>query len=124
MTPLRNAVAAILLLVLSAVPTLAADASGAWTASWNTPMGVQNYTYTLKVEGAKLTGTAKSDNGETPLTDGKVEGDKITFVESLSFGGGAISINYTGIVNGDEIKFTRAIGDFGTDEAVAKRVKK
>ena len=39
----------------------AADVSGTWTASFDTQVGKQEYTYTLKAEGAALTGTAKSN---------------------------------------------------------------
>src|SRR5580698_2389188 len=62
----------------------AADVSGKWTASFETQIGTQNYTYEFKVDGQKLTGTAKSMNGETQITEGKVVGDEITFVENLN----------------------------------------
>jgi hypothetical protein len=32
-------------------------------------------------------------------------------------------ITYTGKISGDEIKFTRKVGDFATEEITAKRVK-
>jgi hypothetical protein len=41
----------------------------------------------------------------------------------LDFQGQAIAITYTGKVAGDEIKFTRSVGDFAKEEFVAKRVK-
>lgn len=34
-----------------------------------------------------------------------------------------IRIEYKGKVNGDEMKLTRKVGDFGSSEAVAKRAK-
>jgi len=34
-----------------------------------------------------------------------------------------VAITYTGTVAGDEIKFTRKVGDFATEELVAKRKK-
>ena len=36
----------------------AADVTGKWTAQFDTPIGMQNYTYELKAEGEKLTGKA------------------------------------------------------------------
>lgn len=45
-------------------PAFAADITGTWTASFETQVGTQNYTYTFKVEGTKLTGTAKSNLGK------------------------------------------------------------
>ena len=124
MTAISRALTVIVVLVVSAIPAAGADATGSWTSSFDTPVGPMNYTYTLKVDGTTVTGTAKSDTGQTEIQGGKVDGDKIIFVENLDFGGMTIVITYTGtFVNDDEIKFSRVIGDFGTDEIVAKRVK-
>jgi hypothetical protein len=111
------------LLALLTVPALAADISGAWTASIDTQIGVQNYTYTLKVEGTKVTGTAKSQNGESQIQDGAIKGDEITFVENLDFQGQSLKIAYTGKIAGDEIKFNRKVADFASEDFVAKRAK-
>ena len=100
-----------------------ADISGTWTASFETQVGTQNYTYTFKVEGNKLTGTAKSNLGEATIDMGTVNGDDVTFVEHLNYQGMQLDIPYKGKVSGDEIKFTRKVGDVATEEVVAKRVK-
>ena len=105
------------------VAVLAADASGKWTTTISTQIGEQAYTYDFKVEGEKLTGKAKSQFGDIEITEGKVKGDEITFVENVSFDGNAIRIEYKGKVAGDEIKFTRKVGEFATEEFVAKRAK-
>ena len=34
-----------------------------------------------------------------------------------------IRIDYKGKVDGDQIKFSRKVGDFATEELIAKRVK-
>ena len=117
---------ALLLVALSAtVASLAfcADINGTWAATFDTQVGVQNYAYTFKVEGNKLTGRAKSGNGDTEIQDGKVNGDEITFVENLDFQGMPLRIEYKGKVAGDEIKFTRKVADVATEELVAKRAK-
>jgi hypothetical protein len=111
-----------LLLALS-IPARAADIAGKWTASFDTQIGVQNYTYTFKVDGAKLTGTAESQFGKTEITEGTVKGDEISFVESLNYEGNALKIEYKGKISGDEIKFTRNVADMVTEEIVAKRAK-
>jgi hypothetical protein len=112
---------------LCTLPAQAADATGKWKAEFDTQVGVQKYTYDLKVEGGKLTGKASFERmgqkGEADLQEGKVEGDDISFVEKLDFQGTTISITYTGKVAGDEIKLTRKVGDFATEQLVAKRVK-
>ena len=74
----------ITLLLAAAFPLslLAADVTGTWKADFETQRGLQKYTFTLKQEGTKLTGKANSEVGdrkrETELTEGKVDGDKIS----------------------------------------------
>jgi len=102
----------------------AADVSGTWTASFDTQVGKQEYTYTLKVDGAALSGTAKSNLiGDSTLTDGKVDGNKISFVEKGTYQGMPLQFNYTGELAGDEIKFKRELMGFPAEEFVAKRSK-
>ncbi|HEY4363212.1 MAG TPA: hypothetical protein VGN17_19740 [Bryobacteraceae bacterium] len=110
-------------LVGLAALVMAADATGTWTASFDTQVGPQMYTYTFKVEGAKLTGSAKSNLGAATITDGKVSGDDISFTENLDYQGMTLMIPYKGKVSGDEIKFTRAVVEGANEEFVAKRVK-
>lgn len=107
--------------LLIAALAFAADVTGKWTASFDTQIGVQNYTYDLKADGAKLTGKATSQNGESQIQEGKIDGDNISFVENLDFQGNAIRIEYTGKISGDEIKLTRKVGEFATEELTAKR---
>lgn len=110
-------------LLLALVPAWCADVAGKWTATFDTQIGTQNYTYEFKVDGGKLTGTAKSANGESQLTEGSVNGDDITFVEMLNYQGQSIRIVYKGKISGDEIKFTRNVADFASEDLVAKRAK-
>jgi hypothetical protein len=122
---IRRASLMTVLLVLAALAPLgAADITGKWTASFDTQIGKQDYTYDFVVKDAKLTGKMKSNLGESDVLDGKVDGDKVTFGELLKFEGMEIKITYTGtVVSADEIKFTRNVADFATEELVAKRVK-
>ena len=114
---------ALLALAFCAASAVAADFNGKWTAEFDTQIGMQKYTYEFHVDGATVTGKAINQNGETAITEGKIDGDTITFVEALSFNGMDIRITYTGKISGDEIKFTRKVGDFATEELTAKRGK-
>ena len=117
----------VLMMAATAAVAFAADVTGTWTASFDTQVGAQKYTYTFKVDGNKLTGKAKADSeaikGESEITEGTVNGDDISFVENVDFQGMPIRIVYKGKIAGDEIKFTRTILDMFTEELVAKRVK-
>jgi len=120
---IRKTALALLFVAFTAIGAHAADFNGKWTAEFDTQMGPQKYTYEFHVDGATVTGKAISERGETAITEGKIDGDNITFVEALSINGMDIKITYTGKIDGDTIKFTRKIGDFATEELTAKRVK-
>ncbi len=113
------------IVIAMASAALAADVTGTWKASFDTQVGVQNYTYTFKAEGNKLTGKAKSElaNVETEIAEGTVNGDDVSFVENLTFMDMPLRIVYKGKIMGDEIKLTRTILDMFMEEAVAKRQK-
>ena len=123
MNKLRNTVVLTILAAGLALTAWAADLTGQWTATFNTQIGEQHYTYTFKVDGEKLTGTAKNDRGTTDITNGTIKGDQISFDESLDFNGQTIAIKYTGTVSGDSIKLHRTVGDFAEEDLVANRVK-
>lgn len=103
----------------------ATDISGVWHAEFDTQIGMQKYDYTLKVADGKVTGKANADiNGEkreTELTEGKISGDTVSFVEPLKFNDNDIRIEYTGKFKGDEIAFHRKVADIATEDFVAKR---
>jgi hypothetical protein len=111
------------LFVLAAVAAYAAGVDGKWTAAIDTQIGVQNYTYDFKVDGEKLTGTAKSQFSESPIAEGSVKGDAISFVENLKYEGQEMRVVYKGKISGDEIRFNRQVGEFASEDFVAKRVK-
>ena len=101
-----------------------ADITGKWTASFDTQIGKQEYTYEFVQKDTTLTGKMKSNLGSGEVLEGKVEGDKVSFVEMLRFQDMDIRITYTGtLTSADEIKFTRTVADFATEELIAKRVK-
>lgn len=104
---------------------LAADATGIWKTEFDSQVGHQKYTYTLKQDGSKLTGKANSEVGdrkrEAELKEGKVEGDHVSFVEMLDFQGNEIRITYTGSISAKEMKLTREVGTFAKEDIVAQR---
>ena len=122
-----GASAALGLALFWTVSAAAADVTGKWTSEFDSQVGKQKYTFELKAQDGKVTGKATFERmgqkGEAELKDGKQTGDDVSFVEMLDFQGQAIPITYTGKITGDEIKFTRNVGDFAKEEIVAKRVK-
>ncbi len=97
-------------ILLFAAAAQAADPAGTWT--WSTPGrngGPDRVsTLTLKVEDAKLTGkfSVPGRDGspvETPIADGKIDGDNISFDLVRSYNGNSSTNKYSGTVTADKI---------------------
>jgi hypothetical protein len=94
-------------LLLVAAPARAADVDGKWTGSLDTPMGAIQVGFNFKADGTTLTGTTTSpDGGDIAIKNGKIDGDKISFLVSIDFGGMALELNYTGVVKPDSVEMT------------------
>ena len=125
---MRKGVILAVLILVGMVCVYAADITGKWTTEFDSQVGVQKYVFEFKVEGTKLTGTAISkiaDAAEvkTPITEGTVNGDDVTFVENLDYSGQQLKITYKGKVAGDQINFSRDVAGQGGETFVAKRAK-
>jgi hypothetical protein len=98
--------AALLILLASA---WAADVTGKWVSQMpGRDGGTSETTYNFKVDGTTLTGTMVSPRGENEISEGKVNGDEISFVIVRKMQDGSeFKMLYKGKVSGDEIKFTR-----------------
>lgn len=103
-----------------------ADLSGRWQAEFDSAIGQQKYLFTFQVEGGEFTGRAlgefAGETHESVISDGRIEGDKLTFVETAILGGSPIRIEYTGDWVEDRLRLKRKVGTFGTEELVATRV--
>ena len=73
-------------------------------------------TYVFEARGDTLLGTVSTRMGGGPFNEGKIDGDKISFVVSY----GNTHIEWNGTVSGDEIYFTRQNGE-KVDQFTAKR---
>src|SRR5262245_20762660 len=94
---------AVLLSMLSA-----ADMSGKGKAEFRSADGQHLVnTFTFKADGANLTGTVAGSQDETPIQNGKISGDSVSFSAERPFG----KFTYTGKVAGNEIKFKVEFGD-------------
>lgn len=83
----------------------AADATGVWTGIMATPQGEVPVTYTLVEDGSTLVGSTSGPDGATPIADGKVDGDNLSFNLTINFNGMPMTMAYTGVVKGDTIDF-------------------
>jgi hypothetical protein len=126
------------ILLVIAFAAVAADVSGKWT--YEAPGRGGNpgrpTTITLKQDGMKLTGSVPGGGGRggggggTPppdieITNGKVDGNNVSFEVKRSMGGNDVVIKYEGTLDGDslKLKITRPGQDGSpmTSEVVAKK---
>ncbi|MGH7993010.1 MAG: hypothetical protein ACREDQ_05805 [Limisphaerales bacterium] len=101
--------------------------AGTWKGQFDSQIGQQKYTYVFKVDGTNVTGTATGERemgtNTVAITEGTVSTNGIFFVEPLKFQDNELRIEYTGTVNGDEIKFHRKVGDVAEEDFVAHRIR-
>lgn len=82
--------------------------NGKWIAEMPSRDGqTRQTTFNFKAEGNKLTGTVSGRQGDTPISDGEINGDDITFTVTANFRGNEMKLLYKGKLAGNEIKFTR-----------------
>jgi hypothetical protein len=127
---------------LLTMTALAADITGKWTAQMPARGGqgrgggqgrsgqggggqAHESTFNFKVDGNTLTGTVSGRQGDMPIADGKIDGDQISFTQTLDFNGNTVKLIYKGTVSGDQITFTRQRegGDGQPQEFIAKRAQ-
>jgi hypothetical protein len=109
-----------------AITASAADISGNWKATAEGPNGAMERTFTFKVDGNKVTGESTSQMmGKSPISEGKIDGDTVTFVLTGKFGDQEVKLNYKGKISGNEIKFTSEMaGGGGGGQAIQWTAKK
>ncbi len=120
------------ILLAIAFAASAADVSGKWVYEQAGRQGGNpvKVTLTLKAEGGKLTGSesrpGRDGNAmESAITDGKIDGNNVSFKTSRQMGGNTMTSEFTGTLSGDELKLTiqrpGRDGNMQKSEVVAKR---
>ena len=114
----------LVLLMASTLAMMAADAAGEWKGTAETPNGTVERTFSLKVDGTKLTGeTSSSFSGKSTIENGKVDGNNITFNLTANFQGNEMKLNYTGKMTGaDTMELQSTI--VGGDQGFAWKLKR
>ena len=93
------------LLALVSVVAFAADIDGKWMSA---PMGKGGpQTFTFKAEGSTLTGNIQGGRGgPVDITNGKVDGENVSFEVTREMNGNSMTAKYSGTVSGDTMKLT------------------
>lgn len=88
------------------------SADGAWTISIDSPMGKQDGSLDLKTDGATLSGTQAAQGQTSPIADGKVEGDTLSWSAQVTTPF-PMTLEFTGTVAGDTMSGSVKAGAFG-----------
>src|ERR1022692_4010728 len=97
----------VVMAALFAAVASAADISGNWKGTTENQGATIERTFVFKVDGAKLTGETTSEMmGKSTITDGKIDGDNISFTITAKFQENEMKLNYKGKVTGDTIKLS------------------
>lgn len=115
----------IITMIVLAMTAFAADISGNWKGTAEGPQGNLERSFVFKVDGTKLTGETTSEMlGKSTITDGKVEGDNISFGITASMQGNEIKLTYKGKVTGNEIQLTSEMSGGPGGQAITWHLKK
>ncbi len=102
------------------VGVYAANVSGEWNLSVDTPNGTATPAVTFKQDGEALTGTYKGRYGEVPVK-GTIKDNEIKFTVTISIQGQDLEIVYSGTVDGDTMKGKATFGDMGEGTFTGKK---
>jgi hypothetical protein len=86
---------------------------GNWNIVVSSPMGDQPTTLSLKAEGGALTGEQGAQGQSSPIANGKLDGDTVTWANSITqpF---PMTLEFTGTLAGDTLNGNVKAGSFGT----------
>lgn len=101
-----------------------ADLTGRWVATSQTPDGEKRETaLALKADGDRLTGYMSTQQGDTAISEGKVNGDEISFVIVREFGTQQRKVPYTAKITPEGLLLKMpGRGGQGGQELLARRV--
>jgi hypothetical protein len=92
------------ILALMTASVFGADIDGKWTGSLDSPNGAIQLGFNFKADGATLTGSTIGPDGmELKISNGKIDGNKISFDVAVDFGGMPFTLSYTGVLSGTSL---------------------
>ncbi|MFN3325193.1 MAG: hypothetical protein ACK5AZ_16990 [Bryobacteraceae bacterium] len=115
----------LLLAIVFCFVASAADVTGKWVAQVPGRGGEpRETTFQFKASGETVTGSMSGfQGGEIAISDGKINGDILSFTVTVERGGNTIKQTFTGHVSGDEIHMKREGGRGPARDFTAKRAK-
>jgi hypothetical protein len=95
------------LLALASLVAFAADVTGKWVGDAAAGGKGGPPTFNLKSDGGTISGTQEGGRGPTDISNGKMDGDKVSFEVTRDMGDkGKFTTKYSGTVAGGTMKLT------------------
>ena len=117
---MKRAISLLIYFAFSLLLTVSGQTSDAvWNSTLTSPQGNFDVKITVKRDGNNITGTIKSDNGESPFK-GTINGKDITINYSINYMGNDLPITLTGTIDGNSIKGKADYGGFADGDWTAK----
>jgi len=90
-----------------------ANVDGSWNTITKSPMGDQQATLTVKSDGGTFTGSYSGAMGSTEITDGKVDGDKLSWKVAIVVPM-PMTLDCEATIDGDTVTGSVGAGAFGS----------
>jgi hypothetical protein len=101
MKPMLRSLLLFAVLGAAAVTASAADISGTWDVDGSVQGNPVVFPCSIKQDGVNLTGTAKIQDVDKPVT-GRVEANSVTFKFEVEYNGSPLEMAFTGTLNSDK----------------------
>ncbi|WP_295525846.1 hypothetical protein [Novosphingobium sp. Chol11] len=87
--------------------------SGTYACVIKSPLGEQKMTLTVNADGDTFTGSSAGDQGNSAITDGKVDGNSITWSSEITVPM-PMKLDCAATIDGDTVTGSVTAGMFGT----------
>jgi opacity protein-like surface antigen len=94
------------LFALTTIMAFAADVTGTWKGEANPNGKGGPPTFMLKQSGSTLTGTTSMRGNDVEISNGKIDGDKVSFEVTFEGQNGKMTTKYSGTVSGTTMKLS------------------
>ncbi|MCY3541563.1 MAG: hypothetical protein F4X56_03690 [Gammaproteobacteria bacterium] len=96
------------------------EVDGTWNIEVNTPMGKQSAEVSVDADGDSFTGSIAITQGSSPITDGQVDGNKLTWSVKITQPM-PMTLEFAVEVNGDDMSGFVKLGMFGSSAVKGSR---
>ena len=96
------------------------EVNGTWNVEVNTPMGKQSAELKVEVEGDSFSGSMAITQGSSPITNGQIDGNKLTWSVKITQPM-PMTLEFAVEVNGDDLTGFVKLGMFGSSAVTGTR---